>query len=72
MNLRNLVRRMQGGGFGTPRTRIPSPFPGRRVVPPTLDDRDRFLFEKIRQLKRLRNRKRMTEDVKFQNMVSME
>ena len=60
---------MQGGGFSTPRKRITSPFPGRQIIQPTLDDRDRFLFEKIRQLKRLRNRKRMTEDVKFQNMV---
>jgi hypothetical protein len=72
MNLQNLVQRMQGGGFNSPRTRIPSPFPGQRIVQPTLDDRDRYLLETVQRLKTLRNRKRMTEDVKFQNMVSMD
>jgi hypothetical protein len=69
MDMKQLVKRMQGGGFDDPRKPLPSPFPTRRLVQPTLNDRDRFLLETVRQMTRARKRKQMAEDAKFDEMV---
>jgi hypothetical protein len=69
MNLRQLVRKMQGGGFNTPRAPVPSPLPNRPSIKPSLDELDRILLQQVQWLRKQQGRQRVSSDVRFGERV---
>jgi hypothetical protein len=69
MNLQQLVHRMQGGGFNTPRSRVPKPFPSRPSIKPSLDALDRIRLQQVQWLWKQQGRQRGIGDARFDERV---
>lgn len=65
MNLQQLVKKMQGGGFNSSRAPMPSPFAGQQSIKPSLDDLDRILLQQAQWLRKQEARQRAIGNARF-------